>query len=162
MTNAKLDPVVETALTTYDLSYKVIACDPELADTAAFCKKYGYELSESANAILVTSRKVEPPLHALCIILATTRLDVNKSVCRELGIKRASFADADTTKLITGMMIGGVTAPGISGIPLLIDSKVLEQSQVVMGGGNRSSKLVLNPQELLKLPLVKVVSGLTL
>ncbi len=29
-----------------------------------------------------------------------------------------------------------------------------------MGGGNRSSKLLLNPQELLKLPHVEVIEGL--
>jgi len=160
MTDAQLDSKVEAALEKHGLVYSVIACDPKLADTAAFCEKYGYTLDESANAILVASRKVEPTRYALCIVLATTRLDVNKAVCKRLGVKRASFADAETTKEITGMMIGGVTAPGVDSIPIFIDSVVVEQSSVVMGGGNRHSKLVLNPRELLKLPNAQVVDGL--
>lgn len=160
MNRARLDPKVEHTLQKYKLAYEVIACDSELADTAAFCETYGYSLDESANAILVASRKVEPTKYALCIVLATTRLDVNKAVCVELGVKRASFADAETTKEVTGMMIGGVTAPGVEGIPILIDRNVLSQKRVVMGGGNRSSKLVMNPQELLKLPEARVVENL--
>ena len=77
-----------------------------------------------------------------------------------MGIKRASFADGETTNKITGMIIGGVTAIGISDLPIYIDSRVMEQAEVVMGGGNRSSKVLLNPQELLKLPNVEVVENL--
>lgn len=160
MNAGKLDPKVAAALAHYDLAYEAIDCDPELADTAAFCEQYGYSLSESANAILVASKKVEPTQYALCIVLATTRLDVNKTVCAELGVKKASFADAETTKAITGMMIGGVTAPGVKDIPLLIDANVIEQPRVVMGGGNRSSKLILDPKELLKLPNARAVENL--
>ena len=36
----------------------------------------------------------------------------------------------------------------------------MKQARVVMGGGNRSSKLLLNPNELTKLPNVVVVVGL--
>jgi prolyl-tRNA editing enzyme YbaK/EbsC (Cys-tRNA(Pro) deacylase) len=86
---------------------------------------------------------------------------VNKKVCELLGVKRASFADAETTRALTGMEIGGVVAIGTdTGIPVYIDSQVLEQEKVVMGGGNRTSKLVLNPQELLKLPHAQVVENL--
>ena len=34
----------------------------------------------------------------------------------------------------------------------------MKQPKVVMGGGNRSSKIVLDPSELLKLSNVKVVA----
>ena len=138
-----------------------MACDPSLADTAAFCEHYGFTLGQAANTILVASRKVEPTQYALCVVLGTTRLDVNKKVCELLGVKRASFADAETTRALTGMEIGGVVAIGTdTGIPVYIDSWVLEQEKVVMGGGNRTSKLVLNPQKLLKLPHAQVVENL--
>lgn len=136
------------------------ACDPDYADTAAFCEKYGFSPQQSANTILVVSRKVEPARYAVCVVLAATRLDVNKKVCQLLGVKKASFADGETTVKMTGMMIGGVTAVGISNLPVYVDSAVMKQEKVIMGGGNRESKLVLRPSELKKLPNVKVVEGL--
>jgi prolyl-tRNA editing enzyme YbaK/EbsC (Cys-tRNA(Pro) deacylase) len=87
-------------------------------------------------------------------------LDVNKKVSELLAVKRLSFADAETTMDLTGMMIGGVTAFGIGDLPIYVDSAVMGQARVVMGGGNRSSKLLLDPNELTKLPNVVVVEGL--
>jgi prolyl-tRNA editing enzyme YbaK/EbsC (Cys-tRNA(Pro) deacylase) len=87
-------------------------------------------------------------------------LDVNKKVSELLAVKHLSFADEETTMDLTGMMIGGVTAFGIGDLPIYVDSAVMEQARVVMGGGNRSSKLLLNPNELTKLPNVVVVEGL--
>ena len=155
-----LDERVERAVSTYEVRCEVLACDPELADTAAFCEYYGFSLDQSANTILVASRKVEPARYAVCVVLGTTRLDVNKKVSELLGVKRLSFADAEVTQELTGMMIGGVTAIGIDDLPVYVDSAVMLQPQVVMGGGNRSSKLLLAPRELTKLPNVQVVDGL--
>lgn len=144
---------VKSALDGHGIRHEVLACDPALANTAAFCEHYGFTLEQAANTILVASRKTEPTKYALCVVLGTTRLDVNKKVCELLGVKRASFADAETTRELTGMEIGGVVAIGTSPeIPVYIDSRVLTQEKVVMGGGNRTSKLVLDPKELLKLP----------
>lgn len=157
---ARLLPEVQAAVEEYGITADVLACDPEFADTAAFCEEYGFSPGQAANTILVASRKVEPVKYAACVVLATTRLDVNKKACQLLGVKRASFADGETTKELTGMMIGGVTAVGISGLPIYVDSAVMQQEKVLMGGGNRESKLVLSPSELLKLPNVKVVDGL--
>ena len=160
MSTATLLPAVEAALVEHGLSYEVLACDPDLADTAAFCDHYGFSLDQSANTILVTSKKVEPAQYAVCVVLGTTRLDVNKSVRELLGVKRASFADAETTQAVTGMEIGGVTAIGTSGHTIYIDAAVLARERVVMGGGNRTSKLLLKPQELAKLPHAVVIEGL--
>ena len=160
MSTATLLPAVEAALVEHGLTYEVLACDPDLADTAAFCDHYGFSLDQSANTILVTSKKVEPAQYAVCVVLGTTRLDVNKSVRELLGVKRASFADAETTQAVTGMEIGGVTAIGTSGHTIYIDAAVLARERVVMGGGNRTSKLLLKPQELAKLPHAVVVEGL--
>jgi prolyl-tRNA editing enzyme YbaK/EbsC (Cys-tRNA(Pro) deacylase) len=153
-------PVVENTLAHYEITYTVLECLPELADTAAFCEHYLVALDQAANTILVASRKVEPTRYALCVVLATTRLDVNQKVCELLGVKKASFADGETTVERTGMLIGGVTAIGITDIPVYVDSAVMRPKEVVMGGGNRSSKLLLDPHELLKLPNVEVIEGL--
>ena len=151
---------VRIAIKRHNIGCEVLACDPELADTAAFCEHYGFPVSTAANTILVASKKVEPPKYAVCVVLGTTSLDVNHKVRELLDVKRLSFADADTTIAYTGMMIGGVTPFGIDDLPLYIDDAVMGQTSVVMGGGNRSSNLVLAPAELLKLPTANVVAGL--
>jgi prolyl-tRNA editing enzyme YbaK/EbsC (Cys-tRNA(Pro) deacylase) len=160
VSETKLLPRVEDALAQYAITYTTLACIPELADTAAFCEHYHVSLDQAANTILVASRKAEPTKYAVCVVLGTTRLDVNQKVCELLGVKRASFADADTTVQRTGMLIGGVTAIGITDLPVYVDSAVMRRMEVVLGGGNRSSKLLLDPHELLKLPNVEVVDGL--
>ncbi len=152
--------ITQAALDEAGLAYKVLDCDPSLADTAAFCEHYNFSLSQSANAIVVAG-KAEPTKYACCIVLATTKLDVNKAVCKQLGVKRASFASGEQTKDITGMEIGGVTPFGIpTDIPIYVDAAVLAQKEVVMGGGNRSSKVVLDPHELERFPGVCIVEGL--
>lgn len=78
----------------------------------------------------------------------------------DMEVKRASFADTATTTTLTGMLVGGVTAAGIDGLPIYVDSAVARASRIVMGGGNRTSKIVLSPPELLKLPRVRVIDGL--
>ncbi|MDX6228724.1 MAG: hypothetical protein QOI76_2114 [Frankiales bacterium] len=155
-----LHPDVAAALAEFEVSHEVLACPPELADTAEFTAHYGFSLDEAANTILVASRKVEPARYAACVVLGSTRLDVNHAVRDLLGVKRASFADAETTAALTGMLVGGVTAPGLVGLPIYIDRAVMNQRRVVMGGGNRSSKILLAPTELLKLPNVQVTDGL--
>jgi prolyl-tRNA editing enzyme YbaK/EbsC (Cys-tRNA(Pro) deacylase) len=160
VTEPTLDPLVRQAVLSNDVAYEVLACDPDLADTAAFCAHYGFAVEQAANTILVASKKVTPAKYAACVVLGTTRLDVNKKVSELLAVKRLSFADAETTVEVTGMMIGGVTAFGLGDLPVYVDRAVMEQALVVMGGGNRSSKLLLNPNELTKLPNVVVVEGL--
>ena len=91
-----LDPRVREALEALGVEHDVLACDPELADTAAFCAHYGFTLDEAANTILVASKKVDPPRYAVCVVLGTTALDVNHTVRGLLDVKRLSFADADT------------------------------------------------------------------
>src|SRR5262245_30930945 len=121
MPEATLLPRVEAALAQYAMTYTVLACTPELADTAVFCEHYHVPLDQAANTILVVSRKVVPTKYAVCVVLGTTRLDVNQKVCELLGVKRASFAGADTTEQRTGMLIGGVTAIGITDVPTYLD-----------------------------------------
>jgi prolyl-tRNA editing enzyme YbaK/EbsC (Cys-tRNA(Pro) deacylase) len=150
----------ERALERAGLQYKVLECDPKFADTAAFCEHYQFKLEQSANAIIVAGR-ADPTKFACCIVLATTKLDVNRAVCKLLGVKRASFASGDQTHQLTGMEIGGVTPFGIPDeVPIYVDAAVLMQKEIVMGGGNRSSKVILNPLELETFPRVEVVDSL--
>lgn len=158
--NSILDEKTASAISSYNLRVEEFACDPNFADTAAFNANYGFTSDQAANTILIVSKKADPEKHAVCVVLASTRLDVNKMVTKLLGVKRASFADSETTKRLTGMEIGGVTAVGISNFLIYIDAAVMNQPKVVMGGGNRTSKAVLDPKELLKLPNVSVVKDL--
>jgi prolyl-tRNA editing enzyme YbaK/EbsC (Cys-tRNA(Pro) deacylase) len=133
-----------------------------LADTAAFCAHYGFALGQSANTIIVASR-TEPAQFVACLVLATTKLDVNKKVRQLMGTRKLSFATAEQTKNLTGMMIGGVTIVGLpDGLPIYIDQAVMDQNEIIIGGGNRSSKIIIVPEELLKLPNVEVIEGLGL
>ncbi len=140
--------------------YELFACDPELADTAAFCAAYGFAMEDSANTIVVIG-KSNPPVYAACIVLATHRLDVNRVVKQRLGTRKASFASQDETRALTGMAIGGVTAFGLpDGLPLWVDAAVMTRGRIVLGGGSRSWKVIAPPSILLTLPGVDVVEGL--
>ena len=156
------DPVLDQAAA-LGIVHEVMPCDPELADTAAFCAAYGVAPEDSANAILVAgkSRADEPQPFALCLVLATHRLDVNGIVRRRLGSRKASFANADQTRSLTGMEIGGVTPFGLpEPVPIWIDAAVMARPDVVVGGGSRDRKLRLPPAGLLALPGAEVVEDL--
>jgi len=142
------------------VDFEVMPCDPDFADTAAFCERYGISPDESANTILVVG-KSDPRRYVACVVLATTRLDVNGMVRQRLGVKKASFASADETRELTGMLIGGVTPVALpDGVPVWVDSAVMEPASIVLGGGDRSTKLRMAPQALAALPGVEVVEGL--
>ena len=158
---AKLQKQVQESLEKHGLEYKVIECDPDLADTASFCKEYGFKPEQSVNTILIASRKIEPQVYSVCAGLATTKLDVNNRIRKLMGVKRVSFADGEATQKVTGMMIHGVTIPGIDeDLPVYVDAGVMTLSEIIIGGGSKSAKIILNPQELTKLPNVEVVDGL--
>ena len=142
--------------------HEVIAVDPELADTAAFCEHYGYPLETSGNTILVASKRGEPR-YCACVVLANTRLDVNHAVRPLLGVRKASFATAEETRELTGMLIGGVTPFGLpDGLPVYVDERVMALDEVIVGGGDRSTKLAVAPSVFLRMADVKVVQGLAL
>ena len=160
MTTTDLDrDALEAALAGHG-EYELFACDPALADTAAFCAAYGFALEDSANTIVVIG-KSDPPVYAACVVLATHRLDVNRVVKQRLGTRKASFASPDETRALTGMVIGGVTAFGLpDGLPLWVDGAVMERPRIVLGGGSRSWKVIAPSSILLTLPNVEVVEGL--
>jgi prolyl-tRNA editing enzyme YbaK/EbsC (Cys-tRNA(Pro) deacylase) len=75
----------------------MVEIDPQYADTAAFCARYGYPMEQSANTIIVGSKK-EPKRHCACVVRATRRVDVNHTVRKLLGVSRLSFADPEETR----------------------------------------------------------------
>ena len=152
------DALVE-ALASLGIEYDIVACNPAMADTAQFCEAYGYALQDSANTIVVAG-KSEPPVYAACVVLANTRLDVNKVVNKRLGVRKASFASGPDTEQLTGMAIGGVTPFGLpADVPLWVDGRVMERTRIILGGGSRDRKVLAPPQILTALGAV-VVEGL--
>ena len=151
--------ILEAALAGHG-EYELFACDPALADTAAFCAAYGFDPADSANTIVVIG-KADPPVYAACVVLATHRLDVNRVVRQRLGTRKASFASPEETRDLTGMAIGGVTAFGLpAGLPLWVDAAVMDRARIVLGGGSRSWKVIAAPEILRTLPNMEVVDGL--
>lgn len=149
MTDPASDDAIEqqvvTAADATGVPYDFMACDPALADTAAFCEAYGFAMEDSANCVVVIG-KADPPVYAACVVLATTKLDVNGVVRRRLGTRKASFAPADAVEAMTGMTIGGVTPFALpADLPLWVDSKVMARARIVLGGGSRRRKVVGPP-----------------
>ncbi|MXZ45765.1 MAG: hypothetical protein F4Z08_02025 [Chloroflexi bacterium] len=143
-------------------AYEVIEVDPDLADTAAFSEHYGYPLEVSGNTIVVVTKRGERRFCA-CVVLANTRLDVNHAVRPLLETRKASFASAEETAELTGMLIGGVTPFGLpDDLPIYIDTRVLELDSVIVGGGDRSTKLQVSPEALTRLPNAEVITDLAL
>jgi prolyl-tRNA editing enzyme YbaK/EbsC (Cys-tRNA(Pro) deacylase) len=154
------EDTVRLQLDQLGVEYEIVPCDPALADTAQFCEAYGYAPEDSANTIVVIG-KSDPPTYVACVVLATTRLDVNKAVRNRLGVRKASFADADATRTLTGMEIGGVTAVGLPpDLPVWVDARVMSRPRIILGGGSRSCKILAPPELLTALPNTEVVDGL--
>ena len=153
---------VVSQLRSLGVDYEIFEIDPDFADTAAFCEKYGFPMENSGNTIVVASKRGQKK-HCACIVAATDRLDVNRRVKGLMEVSRASFAGADETMELTGMMIGGVTPFGLpSDLPIYADAKLQSLDYLILGGGGRSTKLRLDPSELGKLPNLEFIEGLSL
>ena len=153
------EEAVAAAVAKLGVPYELIEIDPAFADTAAFCEKYGYPVERSCNTIIVASKK-EPKQFVTCVVLAHTRLDVNKRVTKLMGVSKASFASADEMMALTGMQVGGVTPFSLpAGMPLYIDDRIPQLDWVILGGGGRSLKVKISPEVLIKLG-AEVVPGL--
>lgn len=153
---------VRAALAVLDDPRVLVAeIEPDLADTAAFCAAYGVAPEQSANCVVVAGRRGETTTLAACVVLATTRADVNGLVRRRLDARKASFAPMDTAVRATGMEFGGITPVGLpEGWPVLVDAAVAAQPWVVVGSGLRRSKLVLPGGLVAALPGAEVLDGL--
>jgi prolyl-tRNA editing enzyme YbaK/EbsC (Cys-tRNA(Pro) deacylase) len=126
--------------------------EPEWADTATFVEHYGRELLEqSANCVVVTGKRGGGTTLAACVVLSTTRVDVNGVVRRHLGARKASFAP----------MYGGITPVGLpADWPVLVDSAVVDLPYVLVGSGRRRGKLLVPGKAFAELPGAVVLEGL--
>ena len=142
-------------------SIRVAPIDAELADTAAFCEAYDVGLEQSANCVIVLGKPAG--VYAACIVLATTRADVNGVVRRLLGTRKASFAPMDEAVSLSGMQYGGITPIGLpKDWPIYVDARVPLVAEAVIGSGIRGSKIVLPGSVIASLPGATVIDGLAL
>ncbi|GFG50197.1 YbaK/EbsC family protein [Mycolicibacterium agri] len=129
------------------------------ADTAAFCEHYDIGLDVSANCVVAEAKRADRVWYAACMVLATTRADVNGIVRKHLGARKISFAPMDTAVSLTAMEYGGITPVGLpADWPVLVDRNVADQQQVIIGSGVRGSKLLAAPRVLTKLPTAEVLT----
>jgi len=155
-------PQIRIFLEQAGLPFEVWPCDPQLADTAVFCEHYGVALENSANAILVRS-KTGVEKFVICVLLATDRLNTTHTVRKKMGARKVSFASAAETREITGMEIGGVTPLALANdLPIWVDDAVMQCEYIVLGGGNRSCKLKVDPRVLIQQSAAEVVAGLAM
>src|SRR4051794_24674689 len=139
----------------------VAPIDAGLADTAAFCEAYGVRLEESANCVIVAGKRGDVTRYAACVVLATTRADVNGVVRRLLDARKASFAPMDDAVRLSGMEYGGITPIGLpKDWPVLVDARVVAMPHVIIGSGVRHSKIAIAGPALGALPGAQVIEGL--
>ena len=158
-------PTVRVALVSLDpalaAAIRVASIDATLSDTAEFCAAYGIPAEDAANCIVVVGKRGEAVSYAACVVLATTRLDVNGVVRRLLDARSASFAPMDDATRLTEMEYGGISPIGLpAGWRLLVDSAVVERERVIVGAGLRAAKISLPGSTLRELPGAEVIDGL--
>jgi prolyl-tRNA editing enzyme YbaK/EbsC (Cys-tRNA(Pro) deacylase) len=152
--------LVNDALASWGIEHKIIEIDPDFADTAQFCEKYGYPPERSANTLLIASKK-GPEQYCVCVVLASTQLDVNRRVRKLMEVRRVSFASGEQTVAVTGMMIGGVTPFGLPGdVPIYVDDAINGLDYVILGSGSRSTKIKMPGAEFTKVPNAEFISEL--
>ena len=140
---------------------EVAAIDPALADTAAFCERYGVSPAVSANCVVIAARRGGQTSYAACMVAATTRADVNGLVRRHMDARKASFAPVETVTAAAGMEYGGITPIGLpADWPVLVDEAVAKTGSVIVGSGIRGSKLRLPGRLLAALGPAQVLPGL--
>jgi prolyl-tRNA editing enzyme YbaK/EbsC (Cys-tRNA(Pro) deacylase) len=159
MTDA-IDAKVSASLNELRVPYEIMTIDPDFADTARFCERYGIPPEHSANTIIVAGKK-EPKQYCACVVKATTRLDVNHAVRTLMNVSRVSFATAEETQALTGMMIGGVTIFALPpDLPIYVDARLMDLDWVVLGGGSRSTKVKTSPEVFRRLANTTIVPTL--
>lgn len=144
-----------------DMPHHAFVIDPAAADTAAFLERYQWPPQSAANTLVVVGKGNGATAYAVCVILASTRLDVNKSVKAALGLRKVSFAPMDFAVAETGMEYGAITPFGTPpDWPILIDSRVVDAGIIVLGGGRRLVKIAIDGRLLADLPAAQIVNGL--
>ncbi|WP_348787529.1 YbaK/EbsC family protein [Leifsonia sp. NPDC080035] len=141
----------------------VVEIDPDVSDTAATKERFGLDAATLANCVVVGGKREGLERIAACVVLATTRADVNGAVKRLLDVRKASFLPMDRAVELTGMEYGGITPIGLpEPWPVLVDARVAGTDVVIIGSGVRRSKILLPGRLLGELPSARLVEGLGL
>ncbi|HMK98397.1 MAG TPA: YbaK/EbsC family protein [Acidimicrobiales bacterium] len=141
----------------------VAEIDPAISDTLATRDAYGLSDDQLANCVVVGGRREGDQRFAACVVLASTRADVNGTVRRRLDVRKASFLGREEAVERTSMEYGGITAFGLPTEWLvLVDRQVADAELVVVGSGVRRSKLLVPGRLLAELPAAEVIDGLGL
>jgi prolyl-tRNA editing enzyme YbaK/EbsC (Cys-tRNA(Pro) deacylase) len=152
---------VRAVLDGLGVPYEILPIDPDFADTGPFCERYGIPPSHTGNTIIVGSKK-EPKQYSACVVPATRRLDVNHAVRRLMGVSRLSFAGAEETRALTGMLIGGVTLFALPpSLPIYVDETLMALPWLILGSGSRSSKIKTSPEVFRRVPNASIVTDLS-
>ncbi len=139
----------------------VAEIDPDLADTATLVEAAQIPVEATGNCVLVAGRRAADERVAACVVPATTRADVNRTVKRLLEVRKASFLPMDRAVELSGMEYGGITPVGLPlEWRLLVHAPLLRLGLLVIGSGVRRSKLVLPGRLLGELPQAEVIEGL--
>jgi prolyl-tRNA editing enzyme YbaK/EbsC (Cys-tRNA(Pro) deacylase) len=158
---AEIEQRVTEVLNALGIPYELIPIDPQYADTAAFCARYAVPIEHGGNTILVASKK-EPRQFCACVVKASRRLDVNHTVRKLMGVSKVSFASAEETQALTGMMLGGVTVFALPpDLPIYVDATLMVLPWLILGSGSRSSKIKIAPAVFERLPGARIVSDLS-
>jgi prolyl-tRNA editing enzyme YbaK/EbsC (Cys-tRNA(Pro) deacylase) len=155
--------VVRSAILNQGLESQVglVEIDPNFADTTEFCKKYDWPTGHSANCVVVQARRGDRKTIAACIVLATTRADINKLVKKYLDASKISMAPMDYALEESRMEYGGVTPIGLpKEWPILLDKAIIPLEKIIIGGGNRNTKLIVSGRLLASLPNAVIIDGL--
>jgi len=139
----------------------IVEIDPTLSDTAAFCDYYQVEMNQAANCVVLEAKRADKTWFAACVILGSTRADVNGLARRTLDARKVSFASMEWAVAETGMEYGAITPIGLpSTWPILIDKAVADSDYVIIGSGIRKSKIAVPGSFLASLPNAQVLEGL--
>ena len=88
---------------------------------------------------------------------------MNKVVRKRLGARKVSFASAEETRAVTGMTLGGVTPLALPAeLPLWVDRRIMDLDYVILGGGNRASKIKLDPAIFDQTPNTEIIPDLAM
>ena len=157
----KIETTVINFLDSTGVPYEVMEIDPDFADTAQFCEKYNVPLENSANTIIVASKK-KPKTYTASVVRATHRVDVNHVIKPMMDVGKISFARAEETAELTGMMIGGVTPLALPPeLPIYVDDGLMKLDYIILGGGSRSIKIKISADIFKSVPNATIVEGLT-
>ena len=86
---------------------------------------------------------------------------VNHTVRKLMGVSKVSFASAEDTQALTGMMLGGVTVFALPPeLPIYVDATLMTLPWLILGGGSRSSKIKIAPVVFERLPGAQIVPNL--